>query len=285
MPDKSIVEYIKERLDHGGIELPVFDRVALKLQQLLASDDYGARDIAKIIEKDQSLASQTLKMANSSFYYGLHPVSTIWDATVRLGIKSIINLVMVVTQKRSYSSLKKSYKRWMNPLWIHSLSVAVASKWLAERLGLNKLAEESFLAGLLHDIGKLLLLKIIEDVQDSEPIDWDISSSVIDDILESMHCDSGEQLMRHLNMPDPYCLVVLRHDEIEVPGDNVLINIVRLANLTCHKLGLGPKHDPGIMLSATTEAINLMAPDLLLAELQVELEKYKSSLEKVLGLN
>ena len=85
-------------------------------------------------------------------------------------------------------------------------------------------------------------------------------------------------------MPELYCQVVLSHDTTDVPGDNVTINIVRLANLACHKLGLGLKHDPSIMLSATTEAINLMASDLLLAEMQVELESNQSSLEDVLVL-
>ena len=282
MHEKSIVSYIEEKLEEGVVELPVFDPIAIKLQHMIAKDDFSAKDIASVIQQDQSLASQTLKMANSSFYYGLHPVATITDAIVRLGVKSIINMVMLVTQKRSYHSLKGPYRQWMNPLWLHSLSVAVGSKWLAERLGLQKIVEESFLAGLLHDIGKLLLLKIVEELEESN--EWEISESIIDDILDSLHCERGEQLMRHSNMPELYCQVVLSHDTTDVPGDNVTINIVRLANLACHKLGLGLKHDPSIMLSATTEAINLMASDLLLAEMQVELESNQSSLEDVLVL-
>ena len=284
MREKSIVGYIEERLENGGIELPVFDRVAIELQEMIAKDDFSAKDMARIIQRDQALTSQALKMANSSFYYGLHPVSTISDAIVRLGVKSIVNMVMVVTQKKSYYSLKPSYKRWSNPLWIHSLTVAVASKWLANNLGLNSLAEESFLAGLLHDIGKLLLLKIIEELQDSDPDEWDLSDSVIDDILESLHCERGEQLMRQSNMPELYCQVVLSHDSSEVSGNNPAINIVRLANLTCHKLGIGLKYNDEIMLSATSEAISLMASDLLLAELQVELEGYQKNMENMLGL-
>ncbi len=270
--DKSIVEYIEERLDKGGIELPIFDGVALKLQEVLKNEDYRTEELAEIVEKDQSLTSKILKMANSSFYSGLNPTTTIHGAIVRLGAKSLVNMAMFVTQQQSYNKVNKRFIKWMDPLWVHALGVALASKWLAQHLGLRKLEEESFLAGLLHDIGKLLLVKIIEDLQDSDEMEQDISDSVINDVFETLHCNQGNRLMKHLNMPPSYCDVVLRHDDEELTDSTILINIVRLANMTCHKLGIGLKKDSGLMLSATGEAISLMASDLLLAELQVELE-------------
>jgi HD-like signal output (HDOD) protein len=160
----------------------------------------------------------------------------------------------------------------MEPLWVHSLAVATGSRWLAQRLGLSKFIDESFLAGLLHDIGKLLLLKIIEDLENTGSINENISDSVIRDVFETLHCGQGYRLMKHLNMPEAYCNIVLKHNDEDISDGNILLNIVKLANLTCHKLEIGLKHDPGIMLSATKEAINLMASDLVMAELQVELE-------------
>ena len=281
--DKSIVEYIEERLEKGGIELPIFDGVALKLQETLARDNYNANELADIIQQDQSLTSKILKMANSSFYSGLNPTTTIQGAVIRLGVKSLINMVMTVTQQKSYNSLDKKYHQWMQPLWVHSLGVAIASRWLAQHLGLNKFVEESFLGGLLHDIGKLLLLKIIEDLQNSDSIGENISESVITDVFETLHCSQGERLMRHLNMPGVYCDVVLKHDDEDPVEGNILINLIKLANMTCHKMGIGLKNEPGIMLSATNEAISLMASDLLLAELQVELEEYMTTFESMLS--
>jgi HD-like signal output (HDOD) protein len=190
---------------------------------------------------------------------------------------------MVVTQKQSYRSRNKQILPLMNPLWSHALGSAVASRWLAMQLGLHRIAEEAFLAGLLHDIGKLLLLKIIEELQASDTIPRNISRQLITDILEAMHCGQGDLLMRHLNMPDVYCLVVAQHHEAEVKAENVVLNLVRLADLTCRKLGIGLKDDPGLMLSTTPEAINLMATDLLLAQLQVRMDEYKGSMDKFLG--
>ena len=198
--DKSIVQYIEERLEKGSIELPIFDVIALKLQETLASDNYSSDEISRIVLQDQSLSSKILKMANSAFYSGLNPITTIQGATVRLGAKSLINMVMIVTQQKSYNSIGKKYRRWMTPLWVHSLGVAVASRWLAQHLGLSKYIEESFLAGLLHDIGKLLLLKIIEELHKTGAIEEDLSESVIKDVFETLHCTEGYRLMEHLNM-------------------------------------------------------------------------------------
>lgn len=282
MQEKSIIELIEDRLDHGGIDLPVFHRIASKLQRLLKSDNYSAADIVKIVSKDQAIASQVLKMSNSAFYAGLKPSKTIREAVIRLGLKSIINLAAVASQNRFYRSKIEEYDRMMNPLWSHALGVAVGARWLSLHLGLDRLAEEAFLAGLLHDIGKLLLLKILEELYEGKQIPESMTNGIVIDILEDMHCRQGERLMHHLNMPQVYCEVVGKHHDDAYSGDNVILNLVSLSNLTCHKLGIGLREEPGIMLSTTAEAMSLMASDMLLAELQVQLDEYKDSVQKVL---
>jgi HD-like signal output (HDOD) protein len=283
MPEVSIIAIIKKRLERGAFDLQVFNPLALKLQQMLNGNNYSAEDLSKVILKDQALTSNVLRVANSAFYAGLKPVKTIRSAIVRLGSKSIANLVMLVTQKQVYRSQGKPTQLLMNQLWGHALGAALAGRWLALRLGLKERAEEAFLAGLLHDIGKLFLMKVIGDLQKSGSIHRGIPTSIIHEVFEAMHCEQGELLMRHLNTPEIYCEVVARHHDAELSGGNVIVNLIRLADLTCQKLGIGLKNDPGLMLSTTDEAINLMANDLLLAELQVKLEKYKNSLDSLLG--
>ena len=285
MSQKSIIEFVKERLEQGGLELPVFNAVAVKVQQMLSLGDCSAKAIAEAIQRDQALVSHVLRVANAPFYAGLNPVKTIQDAIVRLGDRSIANMVMMVTQKRSYFSRNAKLQRLMPPLWSHALGVAVGSRWMARHLGLDGLAEEAFMAGLLHDIGKLLLLKIVEDLQQPESIEVNVSGSVIRDILETMHTAQGEILMRYLNMPESYCQVVAKHHDAELSDESVLVNLIRLVNLTCHKLGIGLKSDPGLMLSTTPEAINVMAADLVLAELQVKLGEYKDSVNSFLAVH
>ena len=161
----------------------------------------------------------------------------------------------------------------MKALWIHALGVATAARWLSMNSGLQQAAEENLIAGLLHDIGKILLLKAIEDLLISKRIPSGTSMVLVQDLIETFHAEHGERFMKSMNMPRVYCQVAGRHHDPEITPENIILNVVRLSNLTCHKLGLGPKHTPGLILSTTPEAINLMVKDLTLAELQVELEE------------
>jgi HD-like signal output (HDOD) protein len=275
---KPLVQLIEERLEKGGIDLPVFHSVVLELQRLLTTKDYLAGEVVSILQKDQVLTADVLKLANSSFYAGLKTIKTLQDAFVRLGAQSILSLVTVTTQKQAYTCKRSELARFMKPLWGHALATGLGSRWLASRLGLQKYCEEVFLAGLLHDIGKLFLLKVIDDLEESEVPSGSVSDTLVLELLAEMHCKHGERLMRYLNMPEEYCQVVRKHHDPIVTEDSVVLQLVRLANWTCHRLGIGMKSEPGIMLSTLPEAIKLMAGDLLLAELQVHIEEQMTQL-------
>lgn len=279
MEDKPLMQLIEERLEQGKVDLPIFHSVMLELQPHLSAEDYSINEVVLAIRKDQALASAILKMANSSFYAGLKTVKTIQDAVVRLGAKRISNLVSVITQRQAYVSASREVGGMMEALWRHALGTAVAVRWLATRLGFDRLGEEGFMAALLHDVGKLFLLKVIEDLQKNHEKLKSIPSNLMDDVLETMHCTQGERLMRQFNMPEEYCRVVAMHHSETVSGDDIVLNLVRLANITCHKLGIGLRHDPGIMLSTSREAASLMVNDLMLAELQVQIEEQMAAIQ------
>jgi putative nucleotidyltransferase with HDIG domain len=187
---------------------------------------------------------------------------------------------MMVTQKQVYRSERRNLNRLMDRLWRHALAAALAFRYLANSL--DNTSEVGFLAGLIHDIGKLLLVKIIEDLQKSESLPGDISDDLIIDILEDMHCIQGERLIRQLNLPDIYCRVVAEHHGNNASEKEVILDLVRLSNLACRKLGIGIRSDPSLMLPTTPEATRLLANDLLLAELQVKMEEQIDSVEKLL---
>ncbi len=283
MDEKSLIDLVEDRLDRKDFDPPIFNQVALKLQQLITKGDYSLADIAKIIYRDQGLASDVLKIANSVFYSGIRPAKTIQDATVRLGTKAIYNLVTALTQKQLYRTRNKKYGRWATPLWSHSLGVAIAARWLALNLRRRQLADEAFMAGLLHDIGKLVLLKVLEDLDDPKTTPEGISADLVDEILETMHAYHGERLMRRINIPDVYCEVAGMHHDPGIDPENAILNLARLGNLACRKLGIGLKHQPELRLDTTTESINLNANDHILDGLLEQLKEYNAWLEKFLA--
>ena len=279
MSDKSLVRIIEDEMFNENMKLPVFNRVAMQLLDIIQKDDYNGDHLAEVAQQDQALVTQILKVANSAFYAGLNPVKTVKDAALRIGAKSLTNIAQLVTQKQMYKAKNKSINNWMNMLWSHALGTAIASKWLAENLGYNTLSDEAFMGGLLHDIGKLIQLRIIDNLLTDKKVRGKISANLVKEILEDLHPAHGKLYLEKQCMPVSYGEIAARHHEAEIAGDNFILNVVRLSNLTCHRLGVGIKKKPSLILSTTPEAISLMARDIVLAELQVSLEEQIRSMD------
>lgn len=272
MPDTSIVEIVKQRLAAGSLSIPVFHAVAAKLQQVLARRDFNIDDVHQLINADTGLASQVLRTANSAFYAGLTKVGTIREAIIRLGSKEVANIAMLTTQQDLYRSDDVKYNALMQALWKHAFCCAVGSKWLAQKTGFREQAQEAFLAGLLHDIGKLFLLKVMEEIAREEALRMGTTPAVLSEVLTSLHVEQGHQLMVQWQMPQTYCDIVAGHEDDEWDHSNVLLGMVRLSNIACRRLGIGIRSDESIVLLASAEAQALGMKEVALAELEIVLE-------------
>jgi putative nucleotidyltransferase with HDIG domain len=278
--EKPLVELINEHLAGDLQNLPVFHSVAVKLQQMLSSRDFRIDDIIEQISGDQSLASQVLKVANSSFYAGLSKVATIKDAVVRLGAQEIANLAMVASQVEIYKSEHSILSNKMAGLWSHALSCAVGAKWLARKTGYVNLASEAFMAGLLHDIGKLAILKVLDDIHRRQETKAVFSETLINEVMARMHEEVGLRLMLSWSLPESYGNVAMNHHREDFDNNDILLIIVRLANLACKKAGKDLIPDPGISLIATPEAHCLGIKEITLAELEILIEDADSGLDE-----
>lgn len=271
--EKPLVVLIEELLAENLQELPVFHSVAVRLQQLLASRTFEIEDVIELISEDQSLSGRVLKMANSSYYAGLTKISTIKDAIVRLGAQEIANMAMVASQFDNYNSPNELLNRLMKELWGHALSCAVGAKWLARKGGYPAMAAEAFMGGLMHDIGKLALLKLFDDLQQQRATTVTFTEQLIKEIMEAMHESVGFTLMKSWNFPDFYCDIAGKHHAQDWDQGNVLMATVRLANLTCRKLGrsLHPA-DPSLSIFSTPESQFLGLKEIALVELEIVIE-------------
>ena len=96
--------------------------------------------------------------------------------------------------------------------------------------------------------------------------------TLLDEVIDSLHCKHGYVLMKNWNLPERYCLIVRDHHAADFDGENHLLTIVRLADHACNKVGLGLRPDDQIVLSATREASLLGFSDVALAKLEIHLE-------------
>jgi HD-like signal output (HDOD) protein len=271
--NRPFVDVIKEQLDSETLNLPMFHPIALKLQGLLAGKDFTIEQVVGLIIKDQALTSQILRLANSAFFSGLAKVTTITEAVVRLGAKEIANVAMLASQQNSYNSFTvPEFRAQSQMLWKHAFGSAIGARWLTEKTGYKQLAQEAFIAGLLHDIGNLLILKVMEGILLSEPQGRGVSNELMTEIMSAMHTDSGFQLMQKWNLPDLYCNIVRDHHKEQTDASNILLSMVRLVDSTCRKLGVGCAPEPTLMLAATFEAQAMGIKEILIAELEIMIE-------------
>ena len=263
---------IDKFLKSKNVKLPAFNATAHQIQKEIAKEEPDSRLIEKLIVSDQSLTGEVLRVSNSSFYRGLTQVTTVRDAIIRLGIKEVSNIATLVTLQHNFQSKNPIVQKIMGKLWRHSVGCAIGANWLARQTGFQALAHEAFIAGLLHDVGKLFILKVIDDLKASGKIANLPSDKLLNEIMQNLHTDRGYALMIHWNLPEKYCRVARDHHIEDFDCNNFLIVLVRLANQMCHKIGIGLSVEPSLVLIATPEAKQLQLSEMDLARLEVRLE-------------
>ena len=137
-------------------ELPPMPEVVFKAQTFLANPDSSVKELAALLETDQAIATQVLKMANSAFYGMSGRVSSIQHSALVLGYKNLGEIISVAGAQRSLEKKLPGYGLESEDLWRHSLSVALGSKIIASRRNPD-LEMVAHTAGLVHDVGKIIL--------------------------------------------------------------------------------------------------------------------------------
>jgi HD-like signal output (HDOD) protein len=125
---------------------------------------------------------------------------------------------------------------------------------------------------LLHDIGKLFLIKVVEMINLSEKITIKPSAELLNEVMKNFHSERGYSLLKNWNLPEIYCDIARDHHSEEFDSNDILMAIVRLVNKTCNKLGIGLNKDTSLVLAATPEAHVLGLSELFLAKLEITIE-------------
>ena len=141
-------------------DLPLIPIIVLRVQQLLANPNSNFEDIVKSVEADPVFTAKVLKIANSA-YYGMRTRDTsVQRAVVMIGYKIIGEIITVVAISKLLDKILEGYRLESEDLWQHSMTVAFGSKIIA-RKKYPRLQNDAFLAGLFHDVGKIVLDKYV----------------------------------------------------------------------------------------------------------------------------
>jgi HD-like signal output (HDOD) protein len=270
----SLLDRIDALIESGNLNLPVYNPVVLRLQEILSGQTENVSEVERLLVTDQSLAAEVLRAANSPFYCGLSPVRTVRNAIVRLGMKQVQHLVVLASEQEKYRASDMDLDKMLKELWRHASTTALAAQWLARRLHSTSIEEECFLGGLMHDIGKLIILRAIDEIKKTEEENLLLPPELLTEILVTTHCALGYKLLQDWNLPDIYCRIARDHHAEEISPTDIPLAIVRLANESTRKLGVGLDPNPDMVLAATLEANLLKTSEILLAELEIMLEDH-----------
>ena len=270
---RSLVAVIEEKLEAGDVELPVFDNVALEVHRAAREGMLDADGLCRILERDATLVSEVLRMSNSSFFSGLAEVRDLRQAAVRLGTKQIASIVMSVSQKRLYSASKGPFRARLLRLSQHSSAVALGARWIALQAGYRTHADDAFVAGVLHDVGKLSLLRIIETIAAEGEVR--LTGELVETALDRLCCPHGARLLELWNVPELYREVALHMDDAQLPDGALVLAMVRLADRACALEGPSDRPDPTLVLDALPETRALGLSDIDVAELRLLIEDAK----------
>lgn len=220
-------------------QLPVLSDSVKDILGLFNTSDVDLILLQRKISQDQALAARILSVANSPFYGFAGQISSLKDACIVLGIHTIRNIVIATVAVEQFSP-QKSNLLDRNALWQHSVATGVAGKILATQLKQD--AETAFTAGLLHDLGKLVLDACLPDHY-ANVLRWrdeqDCSLQQAENkILGFDHTIVGARLAERWKLPVSLVAVIQYHhspDLVSIP----LVDILHLADLLSRALNIG----------------------------------------------
>jgi putative nucleotidyltransferase with HDIG domain len=204
-----------------------------EVQNFIHQPESGVDDLIKIIEKDPVLSLRLISVANSPVYRGVQKIESLKVAVARLGLKETLNMVFAIGIRGIYETTSAQFRTLMNELWLHALACGYCAKLIAERLKLDS-AEKFFLLGLIHDIGKALLLNAFSEVSPGKQMDPD---TVRASLLKA-HLSLGAGLLKRWRFGNEFIDVVSYHENTDLsPDTSKEILVTHLANILTRKIG------------------------------------------------
>ncbi len=239
-----------KKITESIISLPTLPTVVTKMIQLVDNPKTSASSLARLIYTDQALTARILKLANSAYYGFPREISTVNMAIVVLGFNTVKEMGLSLSVFEFFKDGTGDSVFDISRFWEHSLGCGSASRMLARRLNYH-LTGEAFVAGLLHDIGKIILRQylpkeflVVIDRVNQQKADLDLVEM---EIVGATHAQIGAWLAEKWNLPRIIVdAIAYHHAPWDAKEDQILVSIVSVGNYLCHlsQIGNSGRLDP-----------------------------------------
>jgi putative nucleotidyltransferase with HDIG domain len=220
------------RIEDRHLELPLLPTIVWEVMELTSSDDVDTRKLSALIHRDPALASHILRVANSPAYMPRMPIVSLQQAVSRLGAATLGEIAFAISiQSRVFDVA--GYEHEIRTLWHHAVGTGAYAKEIARLRRSN--VEGAFLCGLLHDIGKPVLLQTLVDIQRSFGVTVD--PAAVSAVMEACHTQVGHLIATEWGLP-PHVTesITYHHDYLVAPMCTEAVMITRLADYLSYHL-------------------------------------------------
>jgi HD-GYP domain-containing protein (c-di-GMP phosphodiesterase class II) len=237
---KEFIQNIIGKYKKDELELPILSRVVQEVQDAMHNPTTTVDELSAIIERDAVISVRLIAVANSPIYRGTDKVFTVRNAIPRVGVKETHSIVTTISNKSIYDTNNKQFKAIMEKMWLHSLSSGYIARSLSKRLKFGE-PDKYYFLGLIHDIGKVLLLKAFCD-RYGKNSSMDIGMIMAE--IRYAHSSFGGVILRKWGYPEGYVRIPLLHEGPDFRRDtDKEILTINLASAIANSNGYGYKDD------------------------------------------
>ncbi len=234
-PEAPTALVLKRAVIENFKRLYPMPHVMVKARQIIADPNTDFEQLAGVLQADPALAGRIVKVANSAYYRRRGNIASVRQAAALLGMRVVGQIITLVSQSRMLGQALSGYGMEAGELWRHSLSVAILSELLSRQ---TRSADRSqaFLAGLMHDAGKIILNTYLDERSATAAASLSGADAVEAEIraLGFDHADIGGELCIKWQLPVVLANAIRFHHMPQLSVDNDLAYVLALADFMAH---------------------------------------------------
>lgn len=237
----------KYKRDIKQIEnLPTLPVVYTEVDQLCKNPDVSADELSQVIETDPSISLKLLSLANSAFFGFSRQIKSIRDAVSLLGNQTVQNTILNIAVFEATKDLKDTAGLDKSAFWVHSSAVGSTARYIADALKLDR--PESYTAGIIHDMGKIIMDALYTDFYTEVLLRVEKENVSLlkaeEDIIGIDHGEIGKELCESWQLPQELIqAVAYHHRPSSAEKDSQIASLVNIGDAIARKLGVGSGGD------------------------------------------
>jgi putative nucleotidyltransferase with HDIG domain len=220
---------LESKLQAGALELPLLPGVAMDITSAAAREDVDTRSIAEMLKRDPSLSAHVLRIVNSPVYSPRAQIVSLQQAVARVGAVKIREIALVIACRTGVFKAK-GYEREIDEVFRHSIATALFAQEIARQTRNN--VEDAFLCGLLHDVGRPVLLQALVTLLREAHASADRAAVL--ELVRELHESAGAALAKAWTLPETVVTALAHHHSPHLELEPVPVRIVALADRFAH---------------------------------------------------